>query len=60
MKKPRPGNVDRQKVLKAFAKVAREKRLESWKMIGQPRSSSWGGKPTAKQERKQRNKGLDF
>lgn len=34
-------------------KVARQQQLEREKMVGRPRSKSWGGKPSAKAARRQ-------
>ncbi len=40
-------------------KVLREQRLEREKLVGRPRASSFGGKPTAKKDRKNWRKDVD-
>lgn len=41
-----------QDFLSAAAKIAREQRLERERLVGKPRSSTFGGRPTSKQDRR--------
>ena len=46
------------KTLKALKTVLREQRLEREKLIGKPRSKSWGGKKSSREERRDIKKQL--
>jgi len=50
-----------QDFLSAAAKVARQQRLERERMVGKPRSATYGGRPTPEQDRRSSRRELrDF
>ena len=44
--------------IRRMRRIQRAKALERAKLIGQPRAKSWGGKKTARQDRKDWKKSL--
>jgi hypothetical protein len=48
------------KIIDAMKKVSREQRLAREAMVGRPRSSSWGGRPSPDEVRRNWRKSEDF